>query len=148
MISCQQLRIVIILLFTLAVDRALHLHCCLKRYIPTRLFISSSKPTCAHVNFDHCWSLSTSFSHLHLLQDQPNFDIKHHKVYKCSNEKPRPFPEGDNGKVVKIYRQLLKILFSTATELISIEFVYKAYVGDGLYMNGGLHPFQGEIIST
>ena len=44
---------------------------------------------------------------------------------------PRPFPEGDNGKVVIIYRQLLKILFSTATELISIEFVYKAYVGDG-----------------
>lgn len=109
------------------------------------LIISSPKPR-AHVSFDHCWSLSTSFSYFHLLQNQPNFDIKHYKClnfYKCSNEEPRPISKGDNGEVVKIYRQLLKILFSTATELISIEFVYKASVGDG-FSRFKLHPSKGR----
>ena len=36
-------------------------------------------------------------------------------VFKSSNEKPHPFPRGDNYKIAKLYWQDLKIIFSKTT---------------------------------
>ena len=42
-------------------------------------------------------------------------------IQVCSNEGPRPFPRGDNYKIVEIYWQILKIFFSRTTWQIATK---------------------------
>ena len=60
---------------------------------------------------------------------------KHHwmkGIQFCSNERPLPFPRGDNYEIVKIHWRNLKIVFSRTTGPISTKL-------------GTMHPWVKEI---